>query len=155
MAITKIRGRRRRAKLLALTEQLADLTRDRNIVAHTLPYSWDEKLNELAYYREITMTIPQIKNQPPYLATPDTFKLLAYDLREAGMWLAMFRQGHPDWNRDALFPWPDKFHGKLLNEKKTLLNIRGKRQAQRKSYAALWRPKGQELRRRRAAKRET
>ena len=148
LAATKVRGVRRRAKLLTLTDELWRLKKDRNIVAHTLPYSWDAKRNELAYFRETSLTVPQIKPQPPYLATPTTFSELANDLQTAAMWLAMFRQGHPDWNKDALFPWRDKFLGKVRRENQTRRNTQQKRKAQRKSFAAYIRA---EARKRRGA----
>jgi hypothetical protein len=137
LATTKIKGVRRRSKVLTLVDELVSLAKERNIVAHTLPYSWDATLNELAYYRETSLTSPQISAQPPLLVTPDTLKKLALGLRTCAMWLAMLRLHHPDWNKDAQFPWRDKFRRKVARENQILRNNRQKQKAQRKSYSAL------------------
>lgn len=134
------------AKFLVLADVVRDLCKERNIIAHTLPYAWSPSNNELTYFQEVNKTEPQLKIQPPYLATPESLKKLGANIEIASMWLNLsipkwesdgkrWHFGRPDdpsavlvddarWRDDAAFPWPEKLKGKVAAESKKPINNR-------------------------------
>ena len=136
LAITKTRGIKRRAKLLALAEKIRKINDDRNTIVHGLPYSYGPLEDEAYYYRDVNLTYPQIKKQAPLKVTPDSLNELINQFWLTGMWLSMFRNRHPKWNQDAQFPWPDIFRDKVRRENQNRRQTPRKRKAPRRSSRA-------------------
>lgn len=132
LARTKEPNLVRLAKMLVLGDVVAKLCEERNIVAHTLPSSYSPSKDELVYFKDVNMTVPQIRVQPPYLATVASLTDLAGRLGEAGIWLGMLLPNwssdnkapfenlapHPDWDEDGKFPWSAALKAKMESESK-------------------------------------
>lgn len=135
-------------KLLVLGDVIAEVSNERNIIAHTIPYFYSPSTDEIGYFKEVNKTNPQISQQPPYTATVKSLYDLAGRIQLVGIWLGMLqpnclpngimREGmnfdevvdaikkhatrHPDWDNDACFPWQDRFRGKVDHESRKPLN---------------------------------
>jgi hypothetical protein len=135
LALTKVRGQRRRCMLLAMVGAIHDLCKDRNIIAHLLPYSYSPSMDQLSYFRDVNTTNPQIKIQPPLNVTVASLQKMAHEMTLVGVWLSSFRGRHPDWRRRSVgrFPWPDRFRDKVQRENRRNRSSPRKRQAQRRS----------------------
>lgn len=139
LARTKAETIERLAKMLTLADEMNDICSQRNIIAHSTPYAYSPKDDEVIYFRDVNKTIPQIKIQKPYKATPKSLVALAYRFQTAATWLNMLlpmwakdkvddpflpenRTCHPDWTDDARFPWRDKYLDKLKSESRSPQN---------------------------------
>ena len=138
LARTKIADLNTMCKMLVIAEVIIDLCQQRNILAHSLPYAYGPSADELTYFKEVNKTIPQIRVQPPYLATVSSLSKLARELVLTATWLGMFlpmwiidgtdpREGrcecHPHWKDDAEFPWPERLEQKLKKESRKPQNL--------------------------------
>ncbi len=72
-------------KLLVLGDVIVDLSVERNIVAHTLPYSYSPSKDELHYFKEVNKTRPQIRQTPPYVASKPKLEKLAHNMQLSGL----------------------------------------------------------------------
>ena len=101
-----------RKKLQAIAIRAGDLAAIRNRIEHDRPDSYNKARDEIAFFREENLTDPQIKDQPPTLMTKKSLRELGDEMIKIRIWLGLYLprfpdRKHPDWNNDALFPWPD------------------------------------------------
>lgn len=87
LARVKVENLPQLAKFLVLSDVVVNVCTERNSIAHGLPYSWSPSKNELTYFRDVNLTWPQLKIQPPYCATPESLADLAQGLEVAADWL--------------------------------------------------------------------
>ena len=127
------------AKMLILGEMVVKLSEERNIIAHQVPYWVNSENSQIGYFKETNKTNPQIKVQPPYVATIDSLVSLARKMESVAICLSMIIPqclpdgvdikgktseelralliSHPRWSDDAQFPWPDKLKSKIASER--------------------------------------
>ena len=101
-----------RNKLQAIRIRASELVGIRNRISHDRPYSYSPSKDEIIFFREENLTDPQIKDQPPTLMTKKSLRELGDEMIKIRKWLGLYLprfpdRKHPDWNDDALFPWPD------------------------------------------------
>ena len=101
-----------RKKLQAIAIRAGELARIRNRISHDRPDSYSPERDEIVFFREENLTDPQITDQPPTLMTKKSLRKLGDEMIEVTKWLGLYlprfpNRKHPDWNDDALFPWPD------------------------------------------------
>ncbi|NOT40461.1 MAG: hypothetical protein HOP13_08215 [Alphaproteobacteria bacterium] len=139
LARVKVENLPQLAKFLVLSDVVVNVCTERNSIAHGLPYSWSPSKNELTYFRDVNLTWPQLKIQPPYCATPESLADLAQRLEVAAECLdisipkwqkgATWYSGRPpesegatladdpQWLSDAAFPWPELLQRKIESER--------------------------------------
>lgn len=99
-------------KLQAIGIRAGVLISIRNRISHDRPYSYSRSKDEIAFFREENLTDPQIRDQLPTLMTRKSLKELGDEMIKITNWLGLYLpkfpdKKHPDWNDDAMFPWPD------------------------------------------------
>lgn len=126
LAHSKILDDSQAIKTVVLADLIVKCSEVRNILAHSVPYSYSPSRDEVIYFRDVVQTFPQIKTQPPYKASIKSLTALIEETREVSLWLGMMLpnwipdgkpldhtpEPHPSWTDPAQFAWPDKFQHK-------------------------------------------
>ena len=113
LTIVNVANEMDRNKLQAICIRAGELAGIRNRISHDRPDSYSKARDEIVFFREENLTDPQIKDRPPTLMTKKSLRELGDEMIEITKWLGLYLprfpdRKHPDWNNDALFPWPDK-----------------------------------------------
>lgn len=138
-------------KMLVVGDVIVSVSRERNVIAHGTPYWYtpskdpsDPTKDQIGYFKEVNKTVPQIKQQAPYVADLKSLGTLANQIRLAAGCLYGLQKNNlsgnndlsamapderiayiranatrsPRWTDDAHFPWPDKLKRKIESESK-------------------------------------
>lgn len=113
LTIVNVTDKMDRDKLQAINIRAGELVSMRNRISHDRPYSYSKSKDEITFFREESLTEPQIKDQAPTLMTRKSLKELGDEMIKITRWLGLYlpnfpNRKHPDWSDNALFPWPDK-----------------------------------------------
>jgi len=104
----KVADEKDQKKLLALLNRADEVIGERNRFSHDRPYYYSPKNDEVGFFRDVNLSNPQIKIQPPTRITTEFLQKLGAEMFRLVVWLGMYRSKHPDWSDDAQFPWQDK-----------------------------------------------
>ena len=112
LTIVNVTDKMDRDKLQAINIRAGELVSMRNRISHDRPYSYSKSKDEITFFREESLTEPQIKDQAPTLMTRKSLKDLGDEMIKITRWLGLYlpnfpNRKHPDWSNDALFPWSD------------------------------------------------
>ena len=130
LATTKVLDDPQAIKIHVLADLIVKCCKQRNILAHSVPYFWSPAAGEVGYFRDEVQTYPQIKQQPPYRASLKSLTELADLMDLITRWLELMLpnfipEGMPIettppipsrmWTDPSQFAWPDRYQRKAAS----------------------------------------